>query len=67
MTISKILIAGGQMYLRRSYATGSKLVETIQDNDTGDNIAISINVFLIYGQFSLILFYSTYQGLILYL
>ncbi|XP_029668293.1 enoyl-CoA delta isomerase 1, mitochondrial-like [Formica exsecta] len=38
MTISKILIAGGQAYLRRSYATGSKLVETTRDNDTGIDI-----------------------------
>lgn len=38
MTISKILIAGGQACLRRSYATGSKLVETTRDNDTGIDI-----------------------------
>lgn len=56
MSISKILIAGGQAYLRRSYATGSKLVETTRDNDTGDNIAVSVNVFLIYSHFLLILF-----------
>ncbi|XP_072748877.1 enoyl-CoA delta isomerase 1, mitochondrial-like isoform X3 [Anoplolepis gracilipes] len=37
MTISKILITGRQTYLivRRSYATGSKLVEATRDNDTG--------------------------------
>ncbi|XP_072748876.1 enoyl-CoA delta isomerase 1, mitochondrial-like isoform X2 [Anoplolepis gracilipes] len=36
MTISKILITGRQTYLivRRSYATGSKLVEATRDNDT---------------------------------
>ncbi|XP_029177739.1 enoyl-CoA delta isomerase 1, mitochondrial-like isoform X2 [Nylanderia fulva] len=38
MNISKILIAGRQAYLRRFYATGSKLVETTRDNDTGIDI-----------------------------
>lgn len=36
-SISKILIAGRQAYLRRFYATGSKLVETTRD-DTGIDI-----------------------------
>ena len=38
MNISKILLAGRQVYLRRFYATGSKLVETTRDNDTGIDI-----------------------------
>ncbi|EZA60296.1 hypothetical protein DMN91_011020 [Ooceraea biroi] len=38
MTILKTLIAGGQVYFRRCYATGSKLVETTRDNDTGIDI-----------------------------
>lgn len=42
MTILKTLIAGGQMYLRRSYATGLKFIETTRDNDTG-NTAIFID------------------------
>lgn len=46
MNISKILLAGRQVYLKRFYATGSKLVETTRDNDTGDNTLVSANVFL---------------------
>ncbi|EFN66810.1 3,2-trans-enoyl-CoA isomerase, mitochondrial [Camponotus floridanus] len=37
MTISKILIAGRQVYLRRFYATTPKLIETTRD-DTGIDI-----------------------------
>ncbi|XP_071556710.1 enoyl-CoA delta isomerase 1, mitochondrial isoform X2 [Temnothorax nylanderi] len=38
MTILKALIAGGQACLRRSYATGSKYIETTRDSDTGIDI-----------------------------
>ncbi|XP_072744638.1 enoyl-CoA delta isomerase 1, mitochondrial isoform X2 [Anoplolepis gracilipes] len=38
MTISRVLIVGGQVYLRRSYVTGTKLVEATQDNNTGISI-----------------------------
>lgn len=39
MTLLKIaLVAGGQVCLRRSYATGLKLIETTRDNDTGIEI-----------------------------
>jgi len=43
MTLLKALIAGGQACLRRSYATGSKYIETTRDNDTGKNIAVFID------------------------
>lgn len=46
MTLLKALIAGGQACLRRSYATGSKYIETTRDNDTGKN-AISIECYFI--------------------
>jgi len=42
MTILKTLIAGGQICLKRFYATSPKLIEITQDNNTG-NTAISIN------------------------
>lgn len=38
MTLLKALITGGQGCLRRSYATGSKYIETTRDNDTGIEI-----------------------------
>ncbi|KAH0955033.1 hypothetical protein HN011_004646 [Eciton burchellii] len=38
MTILKTLLTGGRLYSRRYYATGSKLIETIRDNDTGISI-----------------------------
>lgn len=47
MTILKALIAGGQVCLRRSYATGSKYIETTRDNDTGKNAIISIECYFI--------------------
>jgi len=37
MTILKTLLIGGRLYSRRCYATGSKLIETTRDNDTGNN------------------------------
>ncbi|XP_012223448.1 enoyl-CoA delta isomerase 1, mitochondrial-like [Linepithema humile] len=38
MSVLKTLFAGRQAYLRRFYATGSKLIETTRDNDTGIDI-----------------------------
>jgi len=38
MTILKTLIAGRQMCLRRSYATGLKFIESTRDDDTGIEI-----------------------------
>jgi len=38
MTILKTLIAGRQMWLRRSYATGLKFIESTRDDDTGIEI-----------------------------